>query len=322
MVILPQALWRGTGAGSRIGPAIRRNGFMHFGRFRGIRGLDRFDDHGDTLVNFTGKSAIVTGASSGIGRELAVALAREGAHLTLAARDGGVLDEVVRECEAAGGRAIAVPTDVADQAACSALVDACVQKYGRIDVLVNNAGISMWGRFDEMTDLGMVERIMRVNYFGAVYCTHAALPHLKAAKGLLVAVSSLTGKTGVPTRTAYSASKHAMQGFFDSLRIELLGTGVDVLVVSPGFVATPIRDRALGPDGKPRGASPRDEDKGNMPVEECVRQILAAMRGRRRELVMTLTGKVGVIVKTFAPGIVDRLAARMSRERNKRSSGK
>lgn len=271
-------------------------------------------------MHFTGKSVIITGASSGIGRELAVELAREGAHLTLAARDAAALAEVVGECEAAGGRALAVPTDVSDQAACSTLVAAGVEAYGRVDVLVNNAGISMWGRFDEMSDIGMVERIMRVNYFGAVYCTHAALPHLKASKGLLVAVSSLTGKTGVPTRTAYSASKHAMQGFFDSLRIELMGSGVDVLVVSPGFVATPIRDRALGPDGKPRGKSPRDEQKGNMSAEECVRQILVAMRKRRRELVMTLTGKVGMIVKVFAPGMVDRLAAKMSRERNEKTA--
>lgn len=270
-------------------------------------------------MDFTGKSIVITGASSGIGRQLAIVLAREGAHLTLAARDADALAEVVRDCETAGGRAIAVPTDVSDEASCCALVKAAVGAFGGIDVLVNNAGISMWGRFDEMTDLGMVERIMRVNYFGAVYCTHAALPYVKASKGLLVAVSSLTGKTGVPTRTAYSASKHAMQGFFDSLRIELMGSGVDVLVVSPGFVATPIRDRALGPDGKPRGKSPRDEQKGNMSVEECVRQIVAAMRKRRRELVMTVTGRVGVIVKAFAPGLVDRLAARMNSERNRKT---
>lgn len=271
-------------------------------------------------MTFTGKSIVITGASSGIGRELAVALAREGANLTLAARDADALAEVVRDCESAGGKAIAIPTDVCDQAACAALVKAAVDAFGGVDVLVNNAGISMWGRFEEMTDLSMVERIMRVNYFGAVYCTHAALPYVKASKGLLVAVSSLTGKTGVPTRTAYSASKHAMQGFFDSLRIELMGTGVDVLVVSPGFVATPIRDRALGPDGKPRGKSPRDEDKGNMSVEECVRQIVSAMRRRKRELVMTLTGRVGVIVKAFAPGLVDRLAARINSERNKKTT--
>ncbi len=271
-------------------------------------------------MDFTGKSIVITGASSGIGRQLAIVLAREGAHITLAARDAQALEEVVRECGNAGGRSIAVPTDVSDQASCDALIKAAVEAFGGVDVLVNNAGISMWGRFDEMTDLGMVERIMRVNYFGAVYCTHAALPYVKASKGLLVAVSSLTGKTGVPTRTAYAASKHAMQGFFDSLRIELMGSGVDVLVVSPGFVATPIRDRALGPDGKPRGKSPRNEEKGNMSVEECVRQIVVAMRKRKRELVMTVTGRVGVIVKAFAPGLVDRLAARMNSERNRKTS--
>jgi short-subunit dehydrogenase len=149
---------------------------------------------------------------------------------------------------------------------------------------------------------------MRVNYLGAVYCTHHALPHLKKTGGLLVAVSSLTGKTGVPTRTGYAASKHAMQGFFDSLRIELYGSGVDVLVVSPGFVATDVRAHAFGPDGKALGESPRHE-RNNMPLDECVRQIVAAMSERRRELVMTRQARVGLILKLFAPGLVDKIAA-------------
>ena len=157
---------------------------------------------------------------------------------------------------------------------------------------------------------------MRVNYLSAVYCTHYALPHIKARKGQLVAVSSLTGKTGVPTRTAYAASKHAMQGFFDSLRVELLGTGVDVLVVSPEFVATDIRSRALGPDGKPLQASRRDESRDTMDVHTCVAQIVRAVDRRDRELVMTAKGKVGMFLKLVAPGLVDRIALRAVQERD------
>ena len=269
-------------------------------------------------MNFMNKSVVVTGASAGIGRELAIALARRGALLTLAARGAEGLAETARACEAEGARAVTVTADVAERADCERIVASAVEAYGGVDVLVNNAGISMWGRFDEIEDLSIFERIMRINYLGAVYCTYYALPHLKARRGLIVAVSSLTGKTGVPTRSAYAASKHAMQGFFDSIRIELQGSGVDVLVVSPGFVATDIRSRALGPDGVSLGESPRDEDRETMPVEECVRQIVRAMEGRRRELVMTARAKAGLWMKLVAPSAVDRIAASAVRTRNRR----
>jgi NAD(P)-dependent dehydrogenase (short-subunit alcohol dehydrogenase family) len=253
---------------------------------------------------------IITGGSTGIGRELALALGREGAHVTVAARDAAGLDDTVRQMVAAGGRGLAVPTDVGDPEACRRLVDAAVARFGPPDALFNNAGISMWARFDEITDLSIFERIMRVNYLGAVYCTHFALPHLRQTRGLLVAVSSLTGKTGVPTRTGYAASKHAMQGFFDSLRIELSGSGIDVLVVSPGFVATDVRAHAFGAGGQALGQSPRREDRATMPLDECVRQIVAAMMQRRRELVMTRTARVGLLLRLLAPSLVDRMAAR------------
>jgi NAD(P)-dependent dehydrogenase (short-subunit alcohol dehydrogenase family) len=265
-------------------------------------------------MSFAGKSIIVTGASAGIGRRLAERLSEEGARVALAARSADALEEVAGACRRLGGEAIAVPTDVTDPDACGALVQKTVDAFGGVDVLVNNAGISMWARFDQITDLGLFERIMRINYLGSVYCTHHALPHLKRSKGLLVAVSSLTGKTGVPTRTAYAASKHAMQGFFDSLRVELRHTGVDVLVVSPGFVATDIRQRALGPDGAPLGESPHDEAHGNMSLDECVDITLDAMRKRRRDVVMTAKGKVGAWMKLVAPGLVDGLAAKATRD--------
>lgn len=267
-------------------------------------------------MDFAQKSVIITGASAGIGQALAVKLAGQGAYLTLAARSAEQLTDVVKQCEAAGGKAIAVPTDVTTPEACQKLIQTAVDTFGGIDVLVNNAGISMFGRFEDVQDLGLFDRLMRVNYFGAVYCTHFALPYVKQRHGLLVAVSSLTGKTGVPTRTGYAASKHAMQGFFDSLRIELLDSGVDVLVVSPGFVATNIRASALGANGKPLQASPRDEDQETMPLAECVEIIYRAMARRDREVVMTTKAKIGMWLKLIAPSLADRITARTARARD------
>jgi short-subunit dehydrogenase len=262
------------------------------------------------MMDFRGKTVIITGASAGIGQELAVRLAAKGANLVLAARTASALDETAKRCEAAGGKAIAVATDVADRAACEHLIQEAVAAFGGIDCLVNNAGMTMWARFEDITDLDVFERLMRINYLGPVYLTHYALPYIKARRGLLVAISSLTGKTGVPTRTAYGATKHAMQGFFDALRTELWGSGVDVLVVSPGLVDTNIRATAFGADGQRLTESPRDESKGNMTVDECVSIILRAMARRDREVVMTLKGKLGLWLKLIAPGLVDRIARR------------
>lgn len=267
------------------------------------------------MMDFAGKTVIITGASAGIGQELAVVLAQKGANIVLAARSADALAETAKRCEAAGGKALVVATDVADQAACESLIKQTVSAFGGIDCLVNNAGISMVVPFDRVTDLSMFERLMRVNYLGAVYCTHYALPYLRARKGLLVAISSLTGKTGVPNRTGYSASKHAMQGFFDSLRLELQDTGVDVLVVSPGFVATNIRAAALGADGKPVGESPRDESEGTMTVAECVDIIYRAMAQRKREVVMTARARLGLWLKLIAPTLVDRITLRTARQK-------
>jgi len=264
---------------------------------------------------FRDNVVVLTGASAGIGREMALRMAAQGALLALAARDAAQLEEVAAECRARGGRALAVPTDVGDEAQCRALVERAVAEYGRVDTLVNNAGISMWARFDEVSDLGAFERIMRINYLGSVYCTFYALPHLKKTRGRIVGVSSLTGKTGVPTRSGYAASKHAMAGFFDSVRIELADSGVTVTMVYPGFVSTGIRERAFGPDGQPLGA-------GNSPVrerevmtpEECARQIVEAAAARRRELIMTTRGKIGWMLKLVAPSLVDRIAKKAIEE--------
>jgi short-subunit dehydrogenase len=260
-------------------------------------------------MTFIGKTIIITGASTGIGRALAIALAQRGANLVCASRNAHTLDEVIIQIHSENGRAIAVPTDVTQIQDCQTLITKTIDTFGQIDMLINNAGLSMLAYFETIHDLSIFEKTMQVNYMGAVYCTHAALPHLKETQGLLVAISSLCGKTGVPMRSGYVASKHALQGFFDTLRIELRGTGVDVSVISPGFVATDIRLRALGADGTPLGDSPRDERHGNMSIETCVKEIIAALELRQRDRVMTLKGKVMPFAKLIAPGLVDRISA-------------
>lgn len=257
--------------------------------------------------SFKNNVIIITGATSGIGKELALRLAGQGAKLSLAARDSNRLKKIVSECRKAGGEAIAVETDVSIKNECKNLIDKTVAKYKRIDTLINNAGITMWAMFDEINNISLIERIMKVNFFGSMYCTHFALPYLKERKGRLVGVSSLIGKTGVPTRSGYAASKHAMAGFFDSLRIELADVGVSVTMIYPGLVATEVRERALGKDGKPLGKSHIEESK-SMSVEECVNQIIPVIEKRERELVMTAKGKVGLWLKLIAPGLVDKIA--------------
>jgi short-subunit dehydrogenase len=258
---------------------------------------------------FLDNVVIVTGASSGIGRAVALQLADQGAWLALAARRIQRLEAVAAQCRERGGQAQVVPADVAVEAQCNALIGQTLALYGRIDTLINNAGITMWAPFDQVQDLAPLEDIMQVNFWGSVYCTYYALPHLKEAQGRIVGVSSLTGKTGVPTRSVYAASKHAMAGFFDSLRVELMDTDVSVTMVYPGFVATDVRRRAVGPGGEPLGESPVQEDAVMTP-EACARIIIAAAARRRREVVMTLRGKLGQWLKLIAPGLVDRIARR------------
>jgi len=250
---------------------------------------------------------IITGASSGIGRALALQLAEQGAWLALAARDIDQLKAVAEECRRYGGKALVVPTDVAEQAQCQNLVERTVAEYGRLDTLINNAGISMWTKLEELKDLTVLERIMRVNYLGSAYLTAYAIPYLKQTRGRIVAVSSLAGKNGVPTRSGYAASKHAIVGFFDSLRIELAETGISVTMIYPGFVTSEIRERAFGADGQPLKKSPVREAEV-MTAEECARIMVSAIARRKREEVMTLRGKLGQWAKLIAPGLVDRMA--------------
>jgi short-subunit dehydrogenase len=252
---------------------------------------------------------IITGASKGIGAELARQLADKGARLVLAARNEKELEAVAGECRSRGAKVVTVRADVAAERDCQAIVAGATVAFGRVDALVNNAGASMWARFEDVRDLSILEHLMQVNYMGAVYCTHYALPHLRESRGLIVGISSLAGRTGVPTRTGYSASKHAMTGFFDSLRIELEASGVGVTMIYPGFVATGIRENAAGPDGKPALVSPVKEGEV-MPVEVCARRIVRAMERREREVIMTARGKMGLWLKLLAPSLVDGIARR------------
>ncbi|MES2322678.1 MAG: SDR family oxidoreductase [Pseudomonadota bacterium] len=255
---------------------------------------------------------IITGASDGIGAEVARQLAAAGGAgvgLVLAARNVDMLDAVAGECAALGAQTLTVQTDVGVQEQCKALVAQAVGRFGRIDALINNAGRSAHANFEDVQDLGWYEDLMRVNLWGAVWCTHAALPHLKAARGSIVAVSSLAGLVGVPGRNAYGATKFAMNGFFESLRAEMKSAGVSVTIAYPGVVATRIRHRGYGADGRPLGSSSLKEDKA-MPVEECAGLIVAGMNARKRDVVMTAKGKIGRFLKLFAPGLIENMALR------------
>lgn len=262
-----------------------------------------------TTQVFRDNVVVITGASSGIGREITLQLAGQGAWLVLAARRTERLEAVAQACRERGARALVVSTDVGRQVQCEHLISQTVAEYQRVDTLINNAGITMWSRFEDLRTLEPLERIMEVNYFGAVYCTYHALPHLKRSRGRLVVVSSLTGKTGVPVRSGYAASKHALVGFYDSLRIELAQSGVSVTLAYPDFVATETRHRAFGPDGRPLGRSPVQEGSV-MTAETCARLIIDAAARRERERILSLRGKIGQWIKLLAPGLIDHIAQR------------
>ena len=258
------------------------------------------------------KTIVITGASDGIGAEMARQLAaRHGADvaLVLAARNAPRLSQVASQCAEAGARTAVVQTDVSIEADCRDVIHAAVERFGRIDALINNAGMSAQALFEDVKaqDLAWYEQLMRINLWGSVWCTHAALPWLKQTRGSIVAVSSLAGLIGVPGRTAYSATKFAMTGFFEALRAELKTAGVSVTTAYPGVVATQIRYRGFNASGAPAGASGLKED-GAMSTEECARLILDGMARRQREVVMTSRGKLGRFLKLIAPGKVEAMA--------------
>ncbi len=258
------------------------------------------------------KIIVITGASDGIGAEIARQLAsahKSKVGLVLAARKLDALQAVAAQCEALGAQTLCVRTDVGVREDCVSLISQAVAKFGRVDGLINNAGISAQALFEEVAadKLSWYEDVMRVNHWGSVWCTHAALPHLILAKGSIVAVSSLAGLIGVPGRTAYSASKFAQAGFFEALRAEMNVHGVSVTTAYPGVVLTQIRQHGLNAQGQALGSSGLKED-GAMTVEECARLIIEGMDRRSREVVMTGKGKLGRWLKLLAPGQVEKMA--------------
>jgi short-subunit dehydrogenase len=252
---------------------------------------------------------VITGASEGIGAEIARQLAiahQAGIGLVLAARKQDALQALAAQCEALGAKALA---DLGVREDCVSLISQTMAKFGRVDALINNAGISAQALFEDVAadKLSWYEDVMRVNHWGSVWCTHAALPALIAAKGSIVAVSSLAGIVGVPGRTAYSASKFAQAGFFEALRAEMISHNVSVTTAYPGVVLTQIRQHGLNAKGEALGSSGLKEE-GAMTVQECARLIIEGMNTRQREVVMTGKGKLGRWLKLIAPGLVEKMA--------------
>ena len=256
---------------------------------------------------FFHKVIIITGASEGIGRSLALALSPQNPRLVLAARTESRLQEIASECEQRGAITCVVPTDVTDSQACQKLIQQAVEKFGGLDVLVNNAGMSMWAKFEDVSDLSVFDQLMKINYLGAVYCTRFALPYLKQSKGRVVALASVAGLTGVPTRTGYSASKHAMIGFFESLRIELAAMGVTVTIVAPDYVQSEIHRRSFGTHGQPVGEDPVNH-KTFLTAEACAAMIVKAMEKRQRLLMTSWRGYLGRLVRPMVPRVIDEIA--------------
>ena len=255
----------------------------------------------------------MTGASSGIGEALAREFAAQGARVVLGARSADKLAKITDEIRSAGGEALCTAVDVTDEAQCKTLIDTAVEAYGGIDVLICNAGLSMRALFDEV-DLSVLHRLMDVNFWGTVNCTKHALPWLQKSHGSLVGISSVAGLHGLPGRTGYSASKYAMTGFLETVRIENLRKGVHVMVACPGFTASNVRFAALTADGSCQGETPRDEAK-MMSAEEVARIVARGIRRRKRLCLMEWEGRATHFIKKFAPAFLDRMFyAVMSRE--------
>jgi NAD(P)-dependent dehydrogenase (short-subunit alcohol dehydrogenase family) len=230
------------------------------------------------------KVVLITGGSSGIGKATALRLAACGSHVAVAARNQQALEEAAAEATRVGAQALALPTDVTDPNQCRRAVEATVERFGRLDALICSAGLSMRTYF-EGSDLASMERVIRVNFFGTLYATYYAIPHVKKTRGSLVALSSLTGKRGVPSYSVYGASKFAVQGLYEALRIELGRDGVHVGVVSPGFVDTPLRHQVIGPDGQ-IWQKPPDPPFRIWPVEKCVDRVMRVLIKRRRQALL------------------------------------
>ncbi len=248
---------------------------------------------------------VITGASSGIGKALAYTYAAKGSKVVIGARNHSKLLEIVEDLKLKGHEVTFVQTDVSKESDCNNLIQTAINQYGGVDILINNAGISMRALFED-TDLEVIRKLMDVNFWGTVYCTKYALPHLIQSKGSIVGVSSVAGIKGLPARSGYSASKFAMVGFLESVRIENLKNGLHVLTAFPGFTTSNIRNTALDAKGSEQSESPRDEQK-MMSADAVSHHIYHAVRKRKNTITLTSQGKMTALVNKFFPSWLDRI---------------
>ncbi len=259
-------------------------------------------------MKLDGKLVLLTGASRGLGRALALDMARAGAHLVLTARDEAALEETAQFCRAAGAPVVhAFVADITEQIACQRLVAQATVALGGLDVLVLNAGLSMWADFTEVRDLAIYEQLLRTNYLSAVYLLAAALPHLRARRGRIVSISSAQAWTGLPHHTGYAASKAALQAFLDSLQMEL-GDEVSVLGVYPGWIrGTELRAAALGSDGQPLGDSRRSHSFLSVTAEECSTTVMRALQRDAQMVFVPRMLRVLYAMRPFAFPLIKRV---------------
>jgi len=254
-------------------------------------------------MKFKDKVVVITGATSGIGEACALAFGSEGAKLAITGRNAVKLEQTAEILRSKHIPVLPILANASSEEDNQRMAQETLAHYGCIDILVNNAGISMRALFEEV-DLEVFKQVMDTNFWGAVYATKYCLPAILASKGSIIGISSINGYRGTPARTAYTASKYAMNGFFESLRTEVMKRGVHVLVVAPGFTASNIRNIALNADGKSQGESPRDESK-MMTSAQVAGYILHATSKRKRDLVLTTQGKLAVFLNKWIPGILD-----------------
>lgn len=261
------------------------------------------------------KVVIITGATSGIGEACALTFGKEGAKIVITGRNQEKLDRSSKHLKSLGIEVLAILADAGSEADNRKMADETIKAFGRIDILINNAGISMRALFQDL-DLEVFRKVMDTNFWGTVYATKFCLPAILESKGSIIGISSINGFRGTPARTAYTASKYAMNGFFESLRTEVMNQGVHVMVAAPGFTASNIRNNALTANGHVQGASPRDEAK-MMTAEQVAEDILKATLKRKRDLVLTTQGKLAVFFNKWAPTFMDGVVYReMAKEKD------
>ncbi len=261
------------------------------------------------------KVVIITGATSGIGEACALVFGNEGAKIVITGRSPEKLELATKKLQDAGIEVFPILADAGSEADNKRMAEDVIREFGQIDILINNAGISMRALFQDI-DLQVFKKVMDTNFWGTVYATKYCLPAILESKGSIIGISSINGYRGTPARTAYTASKFAMNGFFESLRTEVMKKGVHVLVACPGFTSSNIRNNALKADGTVQGESPRDENQMMSP-SEVAESILTATLKRKRDLVLTLQGKLVVFLNKWLPSFMDGVVYRqMAKEKD------